>query len=107
MSQIPAPIQISTETGLPIPVLEIGGTHVTGALVDPMTMQVIDGTRVRGSFGDVRSAEGILATIAETANSIRPSSRSPRSYLANGQPDGGSPSHENVDGEGPDSEGPD
>jgi glucokinase len=53
-----------------VPVLEIGGTHVTGALVDPTTMQVLGGSVVRGGFVDVDSADGILSTITATANSI-------------------------------------
>jgi glucokinase len=77
-------IRVPTPTGIAVPVMEIGGTHVTGALIDPATMQVIDGTVVRRSFDDLGSAEDILATIAATANSIPTNGDWPGDLSGNG-----------------------
>ena len=59
---------------LPTPVLEIGGTHVTAALVLPpapaegANWAVLPGTTVRRDLDAHATAEGILDAIAEAAN---------------------------------------
>ncbi|MCW2527522.1 MAG: glucokinase [Pseudonocardiales bacterium] len=51
-----------------VPVLEVGGTHVTGALIDARSMSTEVAPRVRRSFVDDADADGIVATITEVAN---------------------------------------
>jgi glucokinase len=55
-----------------VPALEIGGSHVTAALVDPGTGAV--GRRVRRSFHGDDSAGVLLGLIAEAASEIAPES---------------------------------
>ncbi|MFJ5643485.1 ROK family protein [Streptomyces sp. NPDC093223] len=54
-------------SGAPVPVLDIGGTHVTAALVDPGTGRPVPSSVVRRSLASDGTAEGILDTIALAA----------------------------------------
>ncbi|MFD3519939.1 ROK family protein [Streptomyces sp. NPDC058653] len=51
----------------PIPVLDIGGTHVTAALVDPATGRTLPSSVVRRPLGSDVAADGILDAIARAA----------------------------------------
>jgi glucokinase len=55
-----------------IPVLEIGGTHVTAAVVDAGTWQVVAGTGVRRSIDPRGPADTLIATMVEAGRSLRP-----------------------------------
>ena len=50
-----------------IPVLEIGGTHVTAALVDPNGSGVLPGRSYRASLTPMGTAEEIIAELARVA----------------------------------------
>lgn len=50
-----------------VPALEIGGTHVAGAMVDLAARRLVAGTRVRHQLDANGTAESILATILECA----------------------------------------
>jgi glucokinase len=51
----------------PVPVLDIGGTHVTAALVDPATSHPVPSTVTRVPLNSHAAADGILDTIARAA----------------------------------------
>ena len=53
-----------------VPALEIGGTHVAGAMVDLGRSVVVDGTRIRLSLDADGTAESIVATILECADRL-------------------------------------
>ncbi|MFF4901905.1 ROK family protein [Streptomyces sp. NPDC001068] len=53
--------------GAPVPVLDIGGTHVTAALVDPATGHPVPSSVLRRPLGSDAPADGILDTIALAA----------------------------------------
>jgi glucokinase len=55
-----------------IPVLEIGGTHVTAAVVEASTWQVVAGTGVRRSIDPRGPADTLIATMVEAGRSLRP-----------------------------------
>jgi glucokinase len=55
-----------------IPVLEIGGTHVTAAVVETGTWQVVAGTGVRRSIDPRGPADTLIATMVEAGRSLRP-----------------------------------
>jgi glucokinase len=55
-----------------VPVLEIGGTHVTAALVGTGTWQVVAGTGVRRSIDPDWPADTLIATIVDAGKSLRP-----------------------------------
>jgi predicted NBD/HSP70 family sugar kinase len=55
-----------------VPVLEIGGTHVTAALVDTDAWCVVTGTAARLALDAGGTAEEIVATVADVAVSLRP-----------------------------------
>ncbi len=52
------------------PVLEIGGTHVTGALADLFSGTIVPGTPQRRSLDPAGSASGLLATVVECARAV-------------------------------------
>lgn len=54
------------------PVLDIGGSHVTAALVDPATWQPNPHSRHRQPLRSDGSASAIIATITECANTLGP-----------------------------------
>ncbi|MEW1648225.1 ROK family protein [Streptomyces sp. NPDC091219] len=54
-------------TGAPVPVLDIGGTHVTAALVDPVTNSPLPSSVLRRPLRSDATADSILGTIALTA----------------------------------------
>lgn len=56
--------------GLPTPVLEIGGTHVTAALVDAVSGLPLDSSVVRKPLDSDGDAAGILDAIAAAAHGI-------------------------------------
>ncbi|MFE7170344.1 ROK family protein [Streptomyces sp. NPDC057616] len=58
---------VSERTGAPIPVLDIGGTHVTAALVDPATNRPLPSSVIRRPLGSDAAAAGILDAIARAA----------------------------------------
>ena len=58
-----------------IPVLEIGGTHVTAALVDPNGSGVLPGRSYRASLTPMGTAEEIIAELARVARQIDPPAR--------------------------------
>ncbi|KAA0929853.1 ROK family protein [Streptomyces apricus] len=51
----------------PVPVLDVGGTHVTAALVDPATGLPVPSSVLRRPLGSHADADGILDDIAATA----------------------------------------
>jgi len=51
----------------PVPVLDVGGTHVTAALVDPATSHPVPSSVTRKPLGAHADADGILDTIAQAA----------------------------------------
>ncbi|MDQ1041313.1 glucokinase [Streptomyces sp. V3I8] len=51
----------------PVPVLDVGGTHVTAALVDPVTGHPVPSSVIRRPLGSHADADGILDDIALTA----------------------------------------
>ncbi|MEU9186468.1 ROK family protein [Streptomyces sp. NPDC048484] len=51
----------------PIPVLDVGGTHVTAALVDPSTDRPVPSSVTRRPLGAHAAADGILDAIAAAA----------------------------------------
>jgi len=53
-----------------VPALEIGGTHVAGALVDVQRAAVVAGTRVRTGLDADGTAESIIATVLECARGV-------------------------------------
>lgn len=55
-----------------LPVLEIGGTHVTAAVVDTATWQVVAGTIARRHMDAGGPANEIVAALVDTAASLRP-----------------------------------
>ena len=55
-----------------IPVLEIGGTHVTAAVVEAGTWQVAAGTGVRRSIDPRGPADTLIATMVEAGTALRP-----------------------------------
>jgi predicted NBD/HSP70 family sugar kinase len=55
-----------------IPVLEIGGTHVTAAVIDAGTWQVVAGTGVRWSIDPRGPADTLIATMVKAGRSLRP-----------------------------------
>jgi glucokinase len=55
-----------------IPVLEIGGTHVTAAVVEAGTWQVVAGTGVRRSIDPRGPADTLIATMVEAGTALRP-----------------------------------
>jgi glucokinase len=50
-----------------VPALEIGGTHVAGAMVDVAARRVVAGTRIRHHLDANGTAESIISTILECA----------------------------------------
>jgi glucokinase len=54
----------------PIPVLEIGGTHVTAALVDPYPGRVAPGTRRSLPLRPTGAADEILDTLSSCASAL-------------------------------------
>ncbi|MFJ5270852.1 ROK family protein [Streptomyces sp. NPDC088358] len=54
-------------TSVPVPVLDIGGTHVTAALVDPTTSHPVPSTVTRKPLVSHATADAILDTIALAA----------------------------------------
>lgn len=54
----------------PLPVLEIGGSHVTAALVDPVAGRVVEGTRRRRGLRADAPAERIVADVVDCAAGI-------------------------------------
>lgn len=53
--------------GAPVPVLDIGGTHVTAALVDPATGRPVPSSVTRRPLGSHAAADGILDAVALAA----------------------------------------
>ncbi|WP_330175981.1 ROK family protein [Streptomyces sp. NBC_01498] len=53
--------------GAPVPVLDIGGTHVTAALVDPATSRTLPSSVLRRPLGSDVAADSILDAIALAA----------------------------------------
>ncbi|NUP51796.1 MAG: ROK family protein, partial [Catenulispora sp.] len=53
-----------------VPVLEIGGTHVTAALVDARAGAVVPGTVRRDGLDAAADAESILGAILACAGSV-------------------------------------
>lgn len=58
---------VAARAGAPIPVLDIGGTHVTAALVDPATSRPLPSSVLRRPLGSDAAADGILDAIALAA----------------------------------------
>ncbi|WP_151482535.1 ROK family protein [Streptomyces albicerus] len=58
---------VAERTHAPIPVLDIGGTHVTAALVDPAANCPISSSVIRRPLGSHAPADGILDAIALAA----------------------------------------
>lgn len=58
---------VAERTGAPFPVLDIGGTHVTAALVDLATNRPLPSSVIRRPLGSDGAAAGILDAIALTA----------------------------------------
>jgi glucokinase len=58
-----------------IPVLEVGGTHVTAALIDDSDWTVVPGSSTRSAIRAQGSAEEILDDVARAAASIAASAR--------------------------------
>jgi glucokinase len=56
--------------GVTIPVLEVGGTHVTAALIDDSDWSVVPGSLTRSSIRAQGSADEILDDVASAAASI-------------------------------------
>ncbi|MFD7389396.1 ROK family protein [Streptomyces sp. NPDC059852] len=54
----------------PVPVLDIGGTHVTAALVDPSTSVALPSTMVRRHLSSDAAADDILDAIALAASAL-------------------------------------
>jgi glucokinase len=54
-----------------VPVLEIGGTHVTAAVVEIGTWQVVAGTGVRLSINSQWPADALIATMIDAGTSLR------------------------------------
>ncbi|MFJ8148830.1 ROK family protein [Streptomyces sp. NPDC096048] len=67
----------SGRSSAPVPVLDVGGTHVTAALVNPATSRPVPSTVIRGPLSSHAAAEDILDTIALTALAL-PSGHSMR-----------------------------
>jgi hypothetical protein len=59
----------------PIPVLEIGGTHATAAVVDPSQWRVDERGRTRARPDSHADADRLLASISSSANATPPASR--------------------------------
>jgi glucokinase len=59
-----------------VPVLEIGGTHVTAALVDVDKWRVVAGVGGRRAVDARGTADKIISTLADAADSLRPADRS-------------------------------
>ena len=55
-----------------VPVLEIGGTHVTAAVVQTGTWRVLSGTGVRRPLDPHGSADALTATIVDAGRALRP-----------------------------------
>jgi glucokinase len=55
-----------------VPVLDIGGSHVTGSLVDPASWSVVAGTSCRLPLDPHAPAKRIIETIAACASSVGP-----------------------------------
>lgn len=53
-----------------VPVIEVGGTHVTAALVDPAAARVVPGSALRQALDAGGSAHEILTTVADTASAV-------------------------------------
>ena len=53
-----------------VPVLEVGGSHVTAAAVDLERARIADGTRCRLPLTSGLGSEDFLAALAETANGV-------------------------------------
>jgi glucokinase len=60
-----------------VPVLEIGGTHVTAALVDIDEWRVVAGVGVRRVLDARGAADEIISTLVEAAGSLPPADQSP------------------------------
>lgn len=58
------------EQPVPVPVLEIGGTHLTAALVHPETWTVVPGTLTRLPFDGTRSTDDLIADMAAAAATV-------------------------------------
>ncbi|MEJ1197545.1 MULTISPECIES: ROK family protein [unclassified Streptomyces] len=63
--------------GVPVPVLDIGGTHVTAALVNPATSRPDPSTVIRKPLSSQAGADAILDGIAAAALAL-PAGHSPR-----------------------------
>jgi glucokinase len=59
-----------------IPVLELGGTHVTAALVDVDSWRVIPGSDARRDVNAAGSADELVAALVDAAASLQPDDRS-------------------------------
>jgi glucokinase len=59
-----------------VPVLEIGGTHVTAALVDIGTWRVVAGAGGRRAVDAHGAADKIISTLVDAARSLQPADRS-------------------------------
>jgi glucokinase len=56
----------------PIPVLEIGGTHVTATVVDPTTWTVLPDVSVRASIDAAGASASLISAFAAAANRMLP-----------------------------------
>ncbi|MGW5349765.1 ROK family protein [Streptomyces sp. NPDC004031] len=56
--------------GAPVPVLEIGGTHVTAALVDPARGSVLGGSVRHAALGPADPADRLLTALTECARGL-------------------------------------
>lgn len=59
-----------------LPVLEIGGTHVTAALVDAVAWSIVPGSAERRALDTGGSADEIISMIIDAAASLQPADRS-------------------------------
>lgn len=59
-----------TDSSLPIPVLEIGGTHLTTALVDRSTWTVVPGSSTRSAVHPKADTDALLDEFAAAANAV-------------------------------------
>jgi glucokinase len=61
---------VSTADSPVVGALELGGSHVSGALVDTRTLTIVEGTRRRRELDPVPSAEGVLSVLAALASDL-------------------------------------
>jgi glucokinase len=55
-----------------VPVLEVGGSHVTSALVDPATWTTVEGSRLRAPLDPLGGRDELLQGLAEAARRLGP-----------------------------------